>query len=155
MLLPERSPRVHHASSSSSSYAPSTPKKLFTKFSDNYLADAYKMWTKQPKGPEPPLLCPPGLALDMSPRVKISTVMAQNRKIKNKTVLQKYEKTLTTPCRRRQSLQQRLNNAVRQHFIAMRQRNAIIHERTIRIWTMTIKKEIDPHNRLSFTASRS
>jgi len=52
MLLQERSvPVVEHLESSSSSfYAPSPPKKPFTKFRENYLADAYKIWTKQHRG---------------------------------------------------------------------------------------------------------
>jgi len=51
-LLPERSLPVveHHESSSSSSYAPSPPEKPLTKFPDNQLAAAYKIWTKQRRG---------------------------------------------------------------------------------------------------------
>jgi len=101
-LLPERSPSLveHYKSCNSSSCAPSPPKKPFTKFPDNYLADAHKNWTKQRERTASPQLCPPELAIEMSPWLKITSVMAQKRKIKNKRVLQKFEDTqnaLQTP----------------------------------------------------------
>lgn len=154
--LQERDPALLFSDESSgSTYYPSPPKKNRTKFPEGYLADAYKIWTKQPRGNDPPQWCPPGVALDMSPRVKFTTVKAQKRLIKNKTVVQNFEKMLKRHGRNRKVLQERINNEVRDQFIAMRQQHGIIHDRTLQIWAMSFKAQIDPNNTLTFKASKS
>lgn len=118
--------------SSSSAYAPS-PKKTRTKFPEGYLADAYKIWTKQPRAKDgntdPPQLCLPGLAIDSSPRVNFKTVMTLKRKIKNKTVLQKFEQGLKMPdAVPTKSMKQQLNRELFEYFLQMRSQQAIIHD---------------------------
>ncbi|KAJ4433857.1 hypothetical protein ANN_16169 [Periplaneta americana] len=77
--------------------------------------------------------------------------MALKRRIKNITVLQKYEQGLKTPAAVTKTyLMQQLNSEVFEYFMQMRAQHAVIHHRTIKLWAMQIKKRIDVHNQLQF-----
>ncbi|KAJ9584284.1 hypothetical protein L9F63_021353 [Diploptera punctata] len=155
----ETSPVVDFQGSSSSSYQPSPPRKTKMTFPEGYLADAYKIWMKQPRekngNVDPPHLCRPGLAIDMTPHLKFTTVLAQKRKIKSKTVLQNFENTLKQ-CHSSNPkiLQDMINKEVHDFFVLKKQENVIIHDRTLRLWALKIKKRIDTHNSLQFKASK-
>ncbi|KAJ9576265.1 hypothetical protein L9F63_006864, partial [Diploptera punctata] len=78
----ETSPAADFQGSSSSSYQPSPPRKRKTTFPEGYLADACKIWTKQPREKDvnvDPHLCRPGLAIDMTPRLKFTSVGTEKK----------------------------------------------------------------------------
>ncbi|KAJ9585062.1 hypothetical protein L9F63_020596 [Diploptera punctata] len=82
---------------SDSAVAPSPPRKTKTTFPEGYQADAYKKWTKQPRekdgNVDPPHLCRPRLAIDMTPRHKFTMVLVQKTKVKSESALQNFENT--------------------------------------------------------------
>ncbi|KAJ9581357.1 hypothetical protein L9F63_023466 [Diploptera punctata] len=132
-------------------------RKTKTTFPEGYLADAYKNNQEKKDGNvDPPHLCRPGLAIDMTPRLKCTTVLAQKRKIKSKTILQNFENTLkqrhsSNP----KTLQDMINKEARVCSVLKRQEKAIIHDRTLRLWALKIKKRIHTHNSLQLKASNS
>ncbi|KAJ9590914.1 hypothetical protein L9F63_016051 [Diploptera punctata] len=135
----ETLPVADFQGSSSSSYQPSPPKKTKMTFPEGYLADVYKIWTKQLRekdgNVDPPHLCQPGLAIDMTLCLKFTTVLvAQKRKIKSKTVLQNIENTLKQGhSSNSKILQDMINKEVRDYFVLKRQENAIMHDCTLRL----------------------
>lgn len=145
------------SSSSCSTYVPSPPQ--ISTFPEGYLADAYRLWTKQPrkgfKSDELPQLCLPGKSIDSSPRVPFSTVMSRKKRIKNKSVMKRFEKSLKSAGSSKRYLQKAINLEVLKCFLEARNSSTIIHDRTLRIWAMDVKKKLDPENVLSFCASKS
>ena len=83
----------------------------------------------------------------------MASVRSKFSKVKSIVVLQNYERS-------REKMTSRvkmntINTRVFEHFKEMSARNAIIHDRTIRQWTLQIKRQVDPDDQLNIKASES
>lgn len=103
-----------------------------------YKSDAYHYWTVDPKTGE-----------QRDKRLSGKTVMNQYSRIKSMNLLYNYEKKLNKP-----SLHS-INMAVLDVFKEKEAEGAVIHDRTLRIWAMSAKRELDPDNTIAFKASPS
>lgn len=140
-----------HQAQSSSEYEPTpTTKKPRLEFDDltyEYLGKAYLYWNKQHPSGEVHYIdgkdVPGG-------RRQFSSVQSKYKFIANAAQLYNFERNHL-----RKLSMATINREVYKFFCEKRSSGSIIHDRTLKLWALSIKHRLDPDNTIQFKASDS